>query len=197
MIEEKVKEEKVGKVGKTAGEKSLNTLNKNSSDISQPFIEKVTLNIGVGEQSEKLDNAEELLKRLTGKKPIRTKAKKRIPTFGIRKGLQIGVKVTLRKKEGEELLKRLLAAKKFKLSKKCFDKNGNFSFGVAEYIDVPGIKYDPKIGMYGFDVCVTLAKKGYRVKHRKLRKAKIGKRQKVSKEEAMEYIKKTFNVNII
>jgi large subunit ribosomal protein L5 len=166
-------------------------------DITKPFIEKVTINIGVGEQSEKLDNAEEVLKRLTGKKPVRTKAKKKVPSFGIRKGLQIGVKVTLRKKEAIEILKKLLAAKRFRINKESFDDNGNVSFGIVEYIDVPGMKYDPNIGMYGFDVCVTLAKKGVRVKRRKIRKAKIGKRQRVTKDEAIEFFKNVFNVNII
>ena len=166
-------------------------------DINMPFIEKVTINIGVGEQSERLDAAEEVLKRLTGRKPVRTKARKKIPSFGIRKGLQIGVKVTLRKKEAIEILKRLLSAKKFQLKKSNFDNNGNVAFGISEYIDVPGMKYDPNIGMYGFDVCITLAKKGVRVKRRKIKKAKIGKRQRVTKEEAIEFFKKFFNVNII
>ncbi|MEM4295825.1 MAG: 50S ribosomal protein L5, partial [Candidatus Anstonellales archaeon] len=159
--------------------------------FSEPFIEKVTINIGVGEQSEKLDAAEELLKRLTGRKPLRTKAKKRVPAFGIRPGLNIGVKVTLRKNEAVEMLKRLLSAKK-QLKESNFDNNGNFSFGIAEYIDVPGLKYDPKIGMYGFDVCVTLAKKGIRVAKRKLKKAKVGKNQAITKQEAIDYIKKMF-----
>jgi large subunit ribosomal protein L5 len=177
-------------------EKAKNENNSNKIE-KEIFIDKLTLNIGVGEQSEKLDNAEELLKRLTGKKPVRTLAKKRVPAFGIRPGLQIGVKVTLRKKDAYEMLERLLNAKKRTLKEQNFDKNGNVSFGIQEYIDVPGIKYDPKIGMYGFDVCLTLAKKGIRVARRKLKKAKIGKRQRVSKQEAIEFIKNTFNVNII
>ena len=165
-------------------------------DMQKPRLEKVTVNIGVGQPGERLDNAEELMRRLTSKRPVRTKAKRRIPTFGIRPGLEIGVKVTLRGKEAEELLRRLLAVRKNRLSEKNFDSTGNVSFGVEEYIDVPGMKYDPDLGMFGFDVAVTLKKPGARVARRKRARARIGKKQRVTKEEAMAFMKEVFNVEV-
>src|SRR3989338_3672773 len=112
------------------------------------LIEKVTVNIGVGSPGERLDYAKELLSKLTGKKPIETKAKKRNPVFKLRQGLPIGVKVTLRGKPATEFLEKALIANKNLLNMRNFDATGNFSFGVKEYIDFPGAKYDPKIGMF-------------------------------------------------
>ncbi len=159
-------------------------------------IEKVTVNIGVGQPGERLDNAEKLLEEITGAKPIRTLAKKRNPVFKLRKGLPIGVKVTLRKEKAIEFLKKAFAAVKNKIKRSNFDNNGNLSFGIKEYIDFPGVKYKPEIGMFGFDVCVTLEKPGYRVKKRKIAKSKVGKRQKVKVDEAIEFIKNMFNVEV-
>ncbi len=159
-------------------------------------IDKVTVNIGVGESGEPLEKAEKLLLKLTGQKPVRTRSKKRIPTWGIRRKQQIGVKVTLRGKKAMDFLKMALEAKENKLNPGNFDDNGNFAFGVSEYIDLPGIKYDPDIGIFGFDVCVTLIKDGYRVKRRKRAKAKIPARHKLSKEEAIEWVKSNLGVKV-
>jgi len=157
-------------------------------------IEKVVLNIGIGESGEKLEKAKNLLEQLTEKKAILTKTKRRT-TFGVSKGKEIGTKVTLRKDEATEILKRLLATKDNKLSPKCFDKNGNFSFGIHEHIDIPGVKYDPKIGILGMDVCVTLERPGFRVKKKRITKP-VGKKHRISKEEAIEFIKKNFGITI-
>lgn len=157
-------------------------------------IEKVVLNIGIGESGEKLEKAKNLLEQLTGKKAILTKTKRRT-TFGVSKGREIGTKVTLRKDEATEILKRLLATKDNKLSPRCFDKNGNFSFGIHEHIDIPGVKYDPKIGILGMDVCVTLERPGFRVKKKRISKP-VGKKHRISKEEAIEFIKKNFGITI-
>lgn len=160
------------------------------------IIDKVTVNIGVGSPGERLDYAKELLKKLTGKKPIETTAKRREPVFKLRKGLPIGSKVTLRGKAATEFLDKALAANRRVLRPKNFDKTGNFSFGVAEYIDFPGAKYDPEAGMFGFDVCVTLKRKGERVYRRKLLKNKVGKNHRINKDEAIEYAKKDLGAKI-
>ncbi|MEM4261621.1 MAG: 50S ribosomal protein L5 [Candidatus Diapherotrites archaeon] len=160
-------------------------------------IEKVTLNIGVGKTGEELEKAVTILKMLTNSKPILTKAKVKQPTWGIREGLTIGTKVTLRGKKAEEFLREAFIAIDKKLKKKSFDKLGNFGFGVKEYIDMPKAKYDPKLGIKGFDVLVTLEKPGYRVKKRKIKKSKVGKRQLVTQQEAIEFIKQKFGVEII
>ena len=161
------------------------------------MIEKLTVNMGVGSPGEALDNAKELLKRLTNKKPIETKAKKRNPVFGLRKGLEIGVKVTLRGKEAGEFLEKALIANKKIINESNFDNIGNLSFGVKEYIDFPGIKYDPVIGMLGFDVCVTINRKGRRIKTRRIRKGKIGKKHIVTNEESRKFIAEEFKTKII
>ncbi|RLG17410.1 50S ribosomal protein L5 [Nanoarchaeota archaeon] len=162
--------------------------------MRQIRIEKVTLNIGAGEPGEKVDLMKELLERITGRKVVKTKAKRRIPTWHLRPGLEIGVKVTVRGKDAKELLKKLLAAVGNKLKRSCFDKFGNVNFGVEEYIHIPGMKYDPKIGMQGLNVCVTLERPGYRVKRRKVKRSKIGKKHLITPEEAMEFMRKEFGV---
>jgi large subunit ribosomal protein L5 len=156
----------------------------------QTILEKVTLNIGAGQAGEKLENAKTLLERITGRKPLTTKARARNPTFKIKKGDLIGVKVTLRGKDAEEILKRALDAVDFHMKEKAIDDFGNAAFGIKEYIDFPGAKYDPKLGMLGFDVCITLKKIGKRVSERRIAPRKLPKKQRVSRKEAIEFLKK-------
>ena len=160
------------------------------------YVEKVTLNIGVGEPGEKLEKAMKLLAMITNAKPVATSSKKRIPAWNIRPKLPIACKVTLRKEKAKELLARLLKAIG-KLPAEKFDNNGNFSFGIHEYIDIPGVEYSTEIGMFGLDVAVTLARPGYRIKYRRLKKKKIPKEHRISKEEAMEFIKKEFGIEVV
>jgi len=155
-------------------------------------IEKITINIGCGDSKEKLEKATILLERLTEKKIVITKTRTRT-TFGSVKGKPIGCKVTLRRKSAEEFLKRAFEAVDKKLSKNIFDTSGNFSFGVKEHIDIPGVKYDPDIGIMGMDVCVTLEKPGFRIK-RKSMPSKIGKKHLIKPEEAMDWVSKSYGV---
>ncbi len=159
-------------------------------------IEKVVINIGCGGDIDKIEKAKVLLKRLTGRKPVITKSKKR-STFGIAKGKPIGVKVTLRGKEAVEFFKKALAAKDNRISSNQIDQEGNLSIGIAEYIELPGVKYMHDVGMLGFDVCATLERPGFRIKRRKIQKRKIPKSHRISKEEAMEWLKKEFGVEIV
>lgn len=166
------------------------------SAMNQVIVDKVTLNIGVGAPGERLENAKALLQNVSGGRPVLTKAKSRNPSFKIRKGDDIGTKVTLRKKAAGEVIKRCLDPLDFTMSLSNFDTTGNVSFGVKEYIDVPGMKYDPKIGMMGFDVSITLTKPGARVARRRISFARLPRRQRVSREEAVEFMKKNFSVKI-
>lgn len=159
-------------------------------------VSKVTVNIGVGQTGEELKKAEEILKKITDSKPVQTKSKVKNPTWGIREGLPIGVKVTLRGKKAKSFLEKAFAAKDKKISKKSFDVFGNFGFGVKEYIDLPGTKYDPKLGIKGFDVLVSLEKPGYRIKRRKNKKKRIAKNHLVKKQEAVLFIEKEFGVEV-
>lgn len=160
-------------------------------------LDKITLNVGAGEPGEKLEKRIKILDQVSGDaKVVKTRAKKRIPTWNLRPGLVVGAKVTLRGKKGEQVLKRLLKSVDNKLRQRNFDNQGNLSFGIKEYIDIPDIKYDPKLGIFGFDVAVTLKKPGRRVALKKRKKSKIGENQKVSPEEAKEFMKKKFGVKI-
>ena len=165
--------------------------------MKEVFVDKVIVNIGVGEGGPEVDNAAKILKLVTKKPAVKTKAKVKLPTWGIRPGLEIGVKTTLRGKEAVDFIKLVLKAKNNRLKEKTFSNDGNFSFGVAEYLDVPGIKYDPELGIRGFDVCVSLKKRGYRVKQRKYQKSKLGKNQLVTKKDAKEFAINNLGVEVI
>lgn len=159
-------------------------------------IEKVSLSMGTGTDMDRLDKGMKLLQMISGKKPVKTLAKKRIPTWSIRPGLPIGCKVTLRGKEAEEKLRILLKAVDDKLSPDNFDEQGNFSFGIKEYIDLPHMDYIYELGILGFQVSVSLSRAGYRVKERKYLRRKIGKSHVVSKQEGIEFMRTAFNVVI-
>ncbi len=165
--------------------------------MRQIKIEKVTINIGVGQPGERLEKAYKLLERLFKQKPAITKAKTRVPAWGIRPGLPIGVKVTIRGKRAYEILNWLLDAVNRTLKKSNFDDFGNFGFGIKEYIYIPGVKYDPEIGMFGMNVVVTLERAGYRVLRRKIKRSWIPRRHRITKEEAIEWVQRTFNVKVI
>ncbi|MBN2250551.1 MAG: 50S ribosomal protein L5 [Candidatus Altiarchaeota archaeon] len=164
--------------------------------MEKPRIEKVTVNIGVGQSGEKLIKAETLLQKLTGSKPVRTLSKHKIPTWNLKKGDPIGCKVTLRGAPAEDFLKRGFSARDNQLKSTSFDEQGNFSFGVHEYIDIPGIKYDPDIGIMGMDITVTIERPGYGTKRRVLRPGKIPARKIITKEETISFIKEKFNIEV-
>ena len=158
-------------------------------------LEKVTLNMCTGEPGPELEKAKKLLQLVSGKKVVMTQSRKR-STFGVTKGREIGVMTTLRGSGAHELLARLLHAKENKLGSSVFDSSGNFSFGIAEYIDVPGVNYDPDIGIRGFDVAVSLERPGYRVKRRKYKRQTVGKSHRITAEESIEWVKKEFGIEV-
>ncbi len=161
------------------------------------LIDKVTVNIGVGAPGDKLEQAKVLITRLAdGKTPVETYARRRDPVFKLRKGLPIGVKITLRGEGAKAFLEKAIIAKRKMLKLSNFDKQGNFAFGVHEYIDFPGAKYDPAIAMFGFDVCVSLARRGRRVALRKLRPAALGIKHRITRDEAIEFAKNAFSVRV-
>jgi len=159
-------------------------------------VDKVVINIGVGEPGEPLKRAEQVIKMIVPNKPVQTRAKVKAPTWGIREGLPIGVKVTLRKSKADDFLKKAFQAVDKSIKAKSFDKNGNFGFGIKEYIDLPGTKYDPKIGILGMDVLVSLKRPGFRVRRRK-NSNKIGKNHLISKQEAIDFVRNTYGVEVV
>ena len=163
----------------------------------KPRIEKVVVNMGVGKSGEPLEKASKVLKELTGQTPCKRKAKKTIRDFGIRRGEPIACMVTLRKHKAIEFLKKVLHVVDYKLPRSCFDRHGNFAFGIREHIEIPGVKYDPEIGIFGMDVCVSLSRPGWRVKYRQRAKSKIGAKHALTPEEAMVFVKDMLGVEIV
>ena len=164
--------------------------------MRQVRIEKLTLNIGAGKDQNVLEKGIKVLKSITGLDPVKTITNKRLAGWGLRPGLPIGCKLTLRNEPAASILSRTLDARSHKLIPSQFDDNGNLSFGVPEYIDIKDAKYDPEIGIMGLQVCVTFERPGFRVKRRKIMPKKIPKHHRVTREEAMDFMKKNFNVQI-
>ena len=162
----------------------------------KPKIEKVVVNISVGKSGEPLEKATKVLREITGQTPCKRKAKTSIRDFGIRKGESIACIVTLRKEGAIEFLKKALPVVDNKVSTKSFDSQGNFSFGIKEHIELPGVRYDPDVGIFGMDICVSVIRPGYRVKRRRKERAKIGSKHILTPEESMMFVKHTLGVEI-
>jgi len=155
-------------------------------------LEKITLNIGCGTKLSP-ETAKNILERITKRKAVITRSKKR-SLFGIPKNKPIGSKITIR--EGaQELLNKILEAVERKIPSTSFDNTGNVSFGIPEYIDIPGQEYDPKIGIVGMDVCITLARPGYRIRKKRV-PSKISKNHLITREESIRWFQENFNVRI-
>ena len=138
------------------------------TQMQVPRIQKITLNMGVGEtvQDKKiLDNAVSDLTKITGQKPVVTKAKKSIATFKVRKGYPVGCMVTLRGKRMYEFLDRLVSVaipriRDFRgISARAFDGRGNYSLGVKEQIIFPEIEYDKIDALRGMNISITTTAK--------------------------------------
>lgn len=162
----------------------------------KPKIGKVVVNISVGKSGEPLEKAVGILKEITDQTPSRRKAQSTIRDFGIRKGESTACIVTLRKAKAMEFLKKVLPVVDNKLSKKSFDNQGNFSFGIKEHIELPGVKYDPDVGIFGMDICVSMVRAGYRIKNRKKEKAKIGPKHVLTPDESIVFIKDALLVEV-
>lgn len=159
-------------------------------------IEKITLNCGCGTDHTRLEKSHKLLGIITGKTPVKIVTQKRIPGWGLRPGLPIGTKVTLRGKLAQETLLRLLAANENKLKPNNFDASGNVSFSVPECIDIPGVEYDPSIGILGLQVTVTLQRPGFRIRRRIFMNRSIPPKSRISAEEAMAFATNDWKIKI-
>ncbi len=136
--------------------------------MAVPKIEKITLNMGLGDaigDKKVLENAMAELALIAGQKPIAVLAKKSVASFKLRQGMPIGTKVTLRCKKMYEFLDRLVNVaipriRDFRgLSPKSFDGRGNFSMGIAEQIVFPEIDFEKVQKVRGLDVCITTSAK--------------------------------------
>ncbi|MHA1792771.1 MAG: 50S ribosomal protein L5 [Promethearchaeota archaeon] len=163
----------------------------------RPRLEKVVVNIAIGASGEILQKAAQVLRTMTGREPIFIGAKKSIKEFNIRKKEKIAIKVTLRGKDADSFLKRVMVEKDYKLLRKSFDNFGNFSMGVKEHIQIPGMRYDPATGIFGFDVSVRIVRPGYRVRTRKIKRSRIPRKQYVSREEAIMFMEENYSAEVV
>ncbi len=136
---------------------------KYSNPLQVPALDKVVVNMGVGEavaDSKKIRSAVADLAAITGQKPIETKSRKSIATFKLRDGMTIGAKVTLRRERMYEFVDRLTTialprVKDFRgLNGRSFDGRGNFAMGIKEHIVFPEINYDNVDQVWGMDIIV-------------------------------------------
>ncbi len=164
--------------------------------MREPRIEKVVVNIGVGEAGDKLLKAQKVLETLTGQRAVQTISKKTNRDWGIRRGMPIGAKVTLRGERAEKFLKEALVARDRLLHRYNFDPEGNFSFGIVDYTDFEGMKYDPEIGLFGMDVNVCLQRPGYRVAKRRIGQRSLPHRHRVTRKEAIDYVTARFGAEV-
>ena len=160
------------------------------------YIDKVVVHMGVGESGDKLVKGENIMKTISKQTPIRTIAKMTQPAFSIRKGQPIGCKVTLRGKNARDFFETSLKIVNNTLFESQLDKSGNFSFGIEEHTDFPGMSYDPQIGIYGMDINVVLERRGIRITRRRMEQKKLPAKQRVSKPDAIAFLKEKYQVEV-
>jgi large subunit ribosomal protein L5 len=163
----------------------------------KPRIDKVVVNLNIGKSGEPLEKASRVLKELSNQQPVKKQAKKTIRDFGLRKGESIACVVTLRKQAAIDFLKKVLPVVDNKISRSSFDRQGNFAFGIKEHIEIAGVKYEPDVGIFGMDVCVSVNRPGYRVKTRRKQKSHIGAKHLLTPEESVAYIRQALGVEIV
>ncbi|MBU3643803.1 MAG: 50S ribosomal protein L5 [Candidatus Methylopumilus sp.] len=138
------------------------------SPMEVPRIEKITLNMGVGEavaDKKVMEHAVEDMVKIAGQKPVVTKAKKSVASFKIRDGYPVGCKVTLRRERMYEFLDRLVTVaipriRDFRgISAKSFDGRGNYNMGIKEQIIFPEIEYDKIDALRGMNITITTTAK--------------------------------------
>ncbi|MGP8077450.1 MAG: 50S ribosomal protein L5 [Thermoplasmata archaeon] len=158
---------------------------------------KVVVNAGVGESGEARTKAERVLQMVTHQKPVPTRSHSTNRDFGIRKGQEIGAKVTLRGSAANDFLARAFEARDRQLDGASIDRNGSFSFGIADYTDFSGMKYDPAIGIHGMDVAVEVGRAGFRIRNRRVRSRPLPRSLRSTREETRAFLSSAFQVNVL
>ena len=165
--------------------------------MRQPHVEKVVVNIGVGEAGERLVKAQKVIEMVTGQKPVQTISRTINRDLAIRKGMPLGCKVTLRGGSAEDFLNKALGIREHRIPVYSFDKEGNMSFGIADYTDFPGMKYDPEIGIFGMDVSVVLRRMGNRVTQRAILRRRLPKGHRMDRSEAVQFMTEKFGIEVV
>jgi large subunit ribosomal protein L5 len=158
---------------------------------------KVVVNAGVGESGEPRTKAEKVLQMVTHQKPVATRSHSTNRDFGIRQGQEIGAKVTLRGEVALEFLRRAFDARDKQFDVDSIDRNGNFSFGIADYTDFVGMKYDPAIGIHGMDIAVEMGRAGHRIRNRRLQARPLPKALRSTREETRNFLVATLGVTLL
>jgi large subunit ribosomal protein L5 len=161
----------------------------NANVMRKIKIEKVI--ISAGATGDDLAKAKKLLELVSGRKAQIIASQKRIPDFGVRPGLEVGTRVTLRNRDAIEMIKRLLSAIENTLKKKQVSPN-HFSFGIKEYIEIPGIEYQRDIGIRGFNTTVVFIRSGVRIQRKKIKAGILPKRQQISPAEIIKFMEDGF-----
>merc|ERR1711908_125227 len=157
--------------------------------------DKLIINIAVGESGDRLTKAVRVLQQLSDQTPVENYARYTVRTFGIRRNEKIACHVTVRGEKAIDLIERGLKITDYEISSKHFSASGNFGFGVNEHIDL-GLKYDPATGIYGMDFYIVLKRAGFNVPKKKAKRGRMGVSHRVTKEDAMEWVRQTFNADI-
>src|SRR3989344_2474278 len=159
--------------------------------MRKPFVEKVVLSACATENN--LVKAKKLLELLSGRKAqiIKAGPKRRIPELGVKPGMELGTRVTLRGDKALDILRRLLGAIDNKLKRKQIADN-HFSFGIEEYIDIPDMEYVREIGVRGFNTSVVFARAGLRAQRKKIKRGRVPKKQHVTPDEIINYMEENF-----
>ncbi len=158
---------------------------------------KIVVNAGVGESGEARTKAARVIEMVTHQRPVATRAHSTNRDFGIRKGQEIGAKVTLRGELARDFLQRAFEARDRQLDIDSIDRNGNFSFGIADYTDFSGMKYDPQIGIHGMDVAVELGRAGYRIRQRRVRSRPLPKSLRSTRDDTRTFLTQQLGVTLL
>ncbi len=168
------------------------------NSMSEVVIDKVVVNIGVGQTGDRLNKAVRVIEMLTERKAKLTTARKAVREFNIRPGLTIGAKVTLRKDQAQSFLKKAFYAKDFKIASYSFDQHGNAYFGIPDYTEFEGLKYDPEIGIFGMDVAIVFRRRGgYRTSKRLRQRRAVPESIRVTRDEAVKFLGDNFGVKTV
>lgn len=154
--------------------------------------------ISAGAVGAELEKSAKLLEMISGMKAqiVKSGPRRRIPAFNVKPNMELGTRVTLRGEEAIAKLKQLLGGIGNTLDTEQVQEN-HFSFGIREYIEVPGLEYKRDIGIRGFNVTVVFEREGVRVKNKKIKRGKLPKKQHVTQEEIIKIMEENFGTKFL